>query len=301
MDTKKQKQLVEYYIMYMNNILQIDILSYKCKKIEEHIKILTAVSYLHGPALRRSNAMTESFNPFERYEIVKEFSKFNEFLILILSDERFDIPMKNEILKKAKKIYLENEEEFSNKLIENHFSEKVMNLLLKKLENESKYDGIRNTSLIKMFCKIIEYNVLNDDKSLCFDKIYLKPLYEEDGVFRLELLNRSIALSCPVIQLWKVLLICIYINNDIDPDITYAVDIKKWFVKYYERMRMGYILRERADSTDSDHSYDTYTDEEMEMFSTKTNNLIKDVCDTIRNVAFQRRRHLMMIHSRSYL
>ena len=81
MDTLKQKQLIQYYSLYMSNILQIDILSYKCKKISEHINILTSVSYLHGPVLRRSNAMTESFNPFERYEIVKEFTNFNEFLI----------------------------------------------------------------------------------------------------------------------------------------------------------------------------------------------------------------------------
>lgn len=303
-DDSKKKMLIEYYSMYMNNILEIDLLYYKCKKINEHITILTATSFVPGPVLSRSNAIIESFNPFESYELVKEFSKFIEFIILILSDERFDIQMKNEILKKAKKNYLDKEEEFSYRFIENHFSEKIMNLLLKKLENESKYKGLYDTSLIKIFCKIIEYNVLEDDKSLCFQQFYLKPMYEEEGIFRLELLNKSIEISCPIVELWKVLLICIYINNDIDPDIKYATSISHWYIQYYKRMHIRYIIRNRddsIDSIDSNNSYDTYIDDTSDYFAKKTDNLIKDMCCTIRTVAFQRRKHLMLILEKSYL
>ncbi len=317
MDSKKQKQLVEYYSMYLKNLIHIDILTYQCKIIEEHIEILTAVRFIRGPALQRSNARSTSLNPFHTYELQKEFVQFNEFLLSIIYNDSLKVEMKNEILKKAKEIYFEKEIEFTKKRFDDsvekpcYFTEKLLNMMIKRSERDTDEDIY---GIIVKFCEIIKYNVLNDDKSLCFEKFYLKREFEESGTFRLELLQTAVEYTCPIDELWKVILLCIYINNDIDPDIKYSTNVPRWYSNYLFRTS-GHLIGDHFDDDQDDHDNDddddenavdasdayTVDDDELPRFSRDRHNLVKDICETIRIVAYQRRKSLLAVYYESYL
>lgn len=286
------------YKQYFNMIINIDDMDQQIKQlkyasalIKKDIETIGCKFPSRPPPLQRSNAHQEPIDPFTRYCQITTMNEFVNAVISVISNDRYTIALKNDILKIAMTTYYEychakNTSDvihvYSSPFDENFFSEKLTYMLINVLKDIKNMDT---------FCKIIQYNVLNDDGSLCFDRaLYNQYKYYEHESFSLNKFYLAIKDSHPHVSLWTTLLVCIHFNRDLDLEEPYPTNIRDWIESHYRSIYGPMYDR-------FFHPHSIVNSPEKELFVNATKNFVEQITSVLHMFAFARRKHLLAICS----